>query len=684
MKGDVLRNREPKEVIEILNKHDVRFASITDHNFFNQKNHNKLISNDKGIIFIPGIESDVIMSNDSIKQFVISSEDMSLIQSLSKNPKIAINDFIKTLNNAKKDVLLSAHFMKQKEKGFNNIEDLNIVFDKITSDFVVKTLDMSSENRKINAKNYINNSYPAFCFSDVRDWSKYSNDAAELPTFDGNIMNFNHLLEVIKTDNLKIISENFEFIHIDTKENEKIELFRGLNIVFGDKGSGKTHLLESFHKSNKNKFEFITFTPSKLTSLDELFRSFKKDKIINKKLLNEISTIAKVLNEPIEITGIKKNIRKWNLISIIKNIKATNKKNKLDKILEENNYLKTEKVDYSERNYKNFNNLRLIFQKLKDIYDILKQKSYTGNIKKSDLKKIFEISFIDIVSLYNFDHFKFYKKIKKKLSEKFKLSPGVNLSINEHILKLKENINVKNIFIQKIKAKISEIKNNRALFESNVLESHYSFNWLLKRRDNDNTSKNDFSEVNESKSSKEKSDWISNLSSEKDIWNIADIELNEYFVSKDNQTAFSLSDLYNIWFESIYEKRKLYIPSSGQYDMLKIDKLIINNENLIIDEFCNTLDNKYIYQKLVKRINNYRGIILAVTNNPIISTIPYIWKYIYLKKDIEKYLIYFSNDSIYGSFKINNEIQKKVKEQILNTIEGTEKAFNLRRRKYEL
>jgi hypothetical protein len=114
---------------------------------------------------------------------------------------------------------------------------------------------------------------------------------------------------------------------------------------------------------------------------------------------------------------------------------------------------------------------------------------------------------------------------------------------------------------------------------------------------------------------------------------------------------------------------------------MKIDKLIINDSNMIIDEFCNSLDNEYIYKNLVKRIDKFKGIIICSTHNPIISIIPFVQKYIFVKKENEEHKIYESNNYIFGNFKINNK-EVDVKEQLIKTIEGTEEAFNLRRKKY--
>jgi predicted metal-dependent phosphoesterase TrpH len=170
-KGDKMRERKPNEIINILDSYNVKIVSITDHFKFDNEQFNNLKKNDKNILFIPGIECDIKIKDNEIRHFTISSENIETIKNFehSKKSPIDIKTFIEKLNNAKKYILVSAHFMKHEKRSFKKIEDISKIFDKIKSPYIFKVLDFPSKNRKINAREHTKEFYPSFCFSDVRN-----------------------------------------------------------------------------------------------------------------------------------------------------------------------------------------------------------------------------------------------------------------------------------------------------------------------------------------------------------------------------------------------------------------------------------------------------------------------------------------------------------------------------------
>src|SRR5699024_5821250 len=87
--------------------------------------------------------------------------------------------------------------------------------------------------------------------SDVKDWDKYSQ--SELPEIKFKISSFKKFYELAKEPSVFIsryLNESPKYsipvVVNETRLNNDVKVYRDLNIIFGEKGSGKTILLKDY------------------------------------------------------------------------------------------------------------------------------------------------------------------------------------------------------------------------------------------------------------------------------------------------------------------------------------------------------------------------------------------------------------------------------------------------------
>lgn len=681
--GDAQRNISNDNLLDKLNKENVKLASITDHNIFDEEKFIALSKNISGIKFIPGIEVDVIFQNKEIKHFTVLSEKTSFIQEFENNTNgISWEVFKQKLERTRRIVLVSAHFMKHDNRSFVDINVLKNYFDEINSSFVKKMIDLPSINKTIDVQAHLQRKYHAASFSDVRNWAEYHVVSQKLPDTSLNINSLDaYITNFVDTSyqfGMDIDASGKTYRFNLKKENREIEieLPRGLNVVFGQKGSGKSEFINSFQQSNSHEFQKLDFQNLETKNLMELYKQLKKDEVISKQQSSSLSKFANLLNRQLYTSTISKAERINSFSTFYKNLKKSTNWNRLQIITDENEYLKKTYSDTNGMQHSKIDDFIKINNNLFEILDVISKETYTGSLDKETIHCLIYKNINDWHNTIKINHFSLKNRVLDDLKMALKLDNEPKLMLNQIVLSYVKNVGLKNAFISSFNEITESISESDTLFSTNILGDSYSFKTKFTIRKNDASSSDDFDEISAPNNFNEKLAKIKLLfENTKNINELLDFNLNF--------DSFKAGDIFNIDFISSFLSDDAYIPSTGQYDMMKLDHFLKMGKNLVIDEFCNSLDNEYVFRYLVNKMNNYGGTILATTHNPIICVIPRVGKYIYRERRGHNYLTFESENSIDGNLISQEGFSLNAKDQIVKTIEGTMDAFDQRKEKYE-
>ena len=253
-----------KEKVELS---EVKFLAITNHNHFFKDNYKELKEAVKEYCYvIPGIELDVKGANGS-KGHVILIANPDDVDEFEKRinqitqgytPDSFIIDSHELYDKFKDmDIIYIAHCLKNKQLSSEDLDD----FKNIMSN-PLRLLKEASNIVSIGVLQ--SNNHRAIIGSDVIDWDNYEKCTFGNLKFD--IKDYNSLIKLVDKDaNLiaDLINDNFdENINVYGKSKEKqypftIPIYDDINIIFGDKGSGKTEILNSlrdYYEKNGDKY----------------------------------------------------------------------------------------------------------------------------------------------------------------------------------------------------------------------------------------------------------------------------------------------------------------------------------------------------------------------------------------------------------------------------------------------
>lgn len=235
----------------------VKIIAITNHNYFDKKQYLEFSEGVKEHCQVwPGIELDVIGESGK-KGHIIIVSDPNIVESFSDRMieitkdsssddfEIRLNDLyekVKDLN-----LIYIAHFYKKRELSKDDIEAFENILEnkkrlfKEPSSLSSVTVLQTHKHRVLIG-------------TDVSDWNIYENcDFGELKF---EIKDFPSFIKLIEKD-IDFIEDlvNKEFSEIvkvyginSSKEFPfKIPIYKDVNIIFGDKGSGKSEILKSLN-----------------------------------------------------------------------------------------------------------------------------------------------------------------------------------------------------------------------------------------------------------------------------------------------------------------------------------------------------------------------------------------------------------------------------------------------------
>lgn len=250
----------PEDYVGTMLKEGVGIASITNHNKFDLEEFNEVSRQSDDLIMFPGIELDVKIGDKRRQVIIIANPSIKdTFSEVYNDPDrdhekycIEYDQFINSVKSFNvDDVIIVPHFynkdngitMSEKDKLCKDLEGYVVIVEP--ANLVSMTIINSNED------------YLSLVGSDVRDWSKYSASMALEIKFD--IDSFSKFYELAREPKIfvKNALDGSESNSIKINNNGELILYDDLNIIFGEKGSGKTVLIDDyilpFYSNSSNK-----------------------------------------------------------------------------------------------------------------------------------------------------------------------------------------------------------------------------------------------------------------------------------------------------------------------------------------------------------------------------------------------------------------------------------------------
>lgn len=664
---------------------NVKMIAITNHNSFDLEQFNEIQKEARGeIIIFPGIELDVIGLNKERGHIVLFYDDTKVdefnkqVKELLGNQSadsfvIEIDKFISFANKLDTGIVM-AHYHKRDaldEKSLQKIKnglDNNFRFFFEPSSY--RTLGIM-----------INNNFRVLMGSDVQDWSDYQKQ--KFASIKLDIDSYDMLFRFIKKDTEVVESVlnklRYEKIPISYSRDSKREVcfYQDVNIIFGEKGSGKTQALDEVRQHFDGLNNSISYySPQKASDLMKEKLSIAQNE--RKSSYYNIDTRRNELEflenwESTKITKFddyKEHVRTAS-------VNANKVKMRVLNITDEEFGEDKNNLEEIERHLK-------LVEKLRGIIEEIAPSAY---LKDAELEN-FNISF---------DRLR--ERILQKYKEEFANSFGVTLA--KHFVNVMKEITDKNTDSKSLPSTTGFSSYARLLFKTNDAANKILSVENISIIDGpefigalDNGKKLYRRRIVQGLSSSSKSTdgfgQITILRRIRDtLVNIRkhsfDASLGDYIKDYKDSIAcfgdFSMDAMIGVSKYFTLEDGKKYVPSTGEETMIALDEALNEDSDVyILDEPEKSLGNSYINDTVVERINylaKLKKTIIIVTHNANIAirTLPY---QTILKLYDGDYTTYIG--SLYsGTLKnLDSEEIKDWREESIRILEGGKDAFNER------
>lgn len=688
------RNIDAASYVDKMQNNNIGVCAITNHNKFDKGEYNWIINNAPDLVIFPGIELDVIFSNNRVKHVILICDPKCRIKFydiFSNEPdrdydtyKLNYNAFLNKVNKFKKnEIIIIPHFLDKDKQRALSISDK----DKLKTDLQQYVIIL--ETSKLKSMGIVNaHDEMALIGSDVQDWKYYEQEAKLLPELKFSINSFGKFYELASEPKLFIKSalngcERYKINLCSTKE-EVIEIYEDINIIFGEKGSGKTVLLKEYvypelqrlgkktflHEGKDYQISYDTMLEDIKLSIDideELKEdSIKRiDKLFKYKEIIIENVIDKYLKYYEDETKNKnaKNIKKTEAIynenstdNILEIIQDTNNKiDKINNIFDINNEFREDRNPHKE----------LLSSEL----NILKKELIKSAITKCRYKFV-----IDKVNI-------FLKGLKQTLDKKTgKKSKPNNMGFSELVANRKKYIELNKNIINNLKylnrSKIIKLGDLPVKGSVNV---EVSIKVLGKDEKHIKGSPFDKNKI------KANRDFIRKLYS----FSAANfLNINEYFANEEREGSPReyFGECVKKSCRVIRENGETYEPSPGEKSILSISGVIENNayDCYLFDEIERGLGNKYIADYIIPRVKllRDRGKLIVISThdaNIAINTLPSQTIYCNYTGNVESEIYYQGNmySNELKSIKDNNNIINW-DEKALKHLEGGKHMFSTR------
>lgn len=245
----------PEAFVEKMRENGVGICSITNHNKIDTEEYTAVRELVDDIVVLPGVELDLVFDGHDRQMIVVCNPDQleRFYEVFDNDPgrnldeyKIDYSDFKDQVSQFnKEDLILIAHFMN-KAKGFKPNER-----EELYKDLEGRVLILEPSN--LMSMGFVNGHGEALSLvgSDVQDWSKYSYD--DLPELKFKIDSYSRFHELCSDPRnfVKNYLNGAQKYVIQTDDGD-IEVFDDVNVIFGEKGSGKTKLLRKIEPQLRN------------------------------------------------------------------------------------------------------------------------------------------------------------------------------------------------------------------------------------------------------------------------------------------------------------------------------------------------------------------------------------------------------------------------------------------------
>lgn len=683
------RNISPEEFVKKMSENNVRVCAITNHNKFDITEFDKIVSLDKELVIFPGIELDVLINEKKSHIILICNpnkrkefyEEFDGDNNRNYNSYYLLyRDFIEKVRKFNpEDIIIIPHFA-DKDKSIG--KDFNSSPKKELNDYVVIL-----ETAKLHTMGMVNShGHLSLIGSDVQNWDEYNQ--YDLPEIKFKIDSFRKFYELTSDSNVFIKNVLGEAQKFEISINQKcIPIYNDINVIFGEKGSGKTILLKEYIQPqivSMGNQVFLHEGKDYQQAYEGIINKLSDQIKIDELKINRISSLFNSIvqyKEPIPVNFVKeyfkyragkeksKNRQKLkkadsvyiktnndNIDSIIE--KHELDKSSIDKVLEINKQNKEGKRD-KEILRKELNNLYqdlfdVLFDKCKKHFIVENIETFLKNLKQSARKNSGSESKISSIG--------FAKLVSQRL---------LRIQNNDELLKLLNEL--KNKYTQKLGVLPNK---GEAKFNTNII--------VLSRRDK-----------HEKDSVFDRNKIVTNrrLIEKLEDFNIECFsKINDYFTVEESEVeggVFSKDVIKKSSYISI-NKNKNYDPSEGEKAILSISGILEdrNYDCYIFDEIERGLGNKYVTEYVIPKLKKLRDsgktVIISTHNaNLAINTLPSQCIYCdYRTKDEEIYYIgeMYSN-KLTG---IETGSVEDWENNALIHLEGSEEMFNRRRNIYGL
>ncbi|MCR9116490.1 MAG: hypothetical protein NXI22_05995 [bacterium] len=291
-KGDApTREISPRGFCDTILSTEVRIVAITNHNVFDLDQYaeiNTLLGNEAQVW--PGIELDVVDNGSRGHLLVIASPKQAnsfseAVEGIVSDTTpddfiVGVDEVVATFDELAP--LYIAHYEQKKP----NISDETI--DWLITNVNNPNCVIKEVTNSISAGIYISHGHASIYGSDVHDWAKYEELSHLLPDLRLPVDSFEHFCLLLAKDPTTIntaldrkTSEELLLSPFEDDSELKIKVFNDINVVFGNKGTGKSRILKGIAQHYSGKGLEAKVYESASDKLDEIFDTKGKSLTIN-------------------------------------------------------------------------------------------------------------------------------------------------------------------------------------------------------------------------------------------------------------------------------------------------------------------------------------------------------------------------------------------------------------------